>query len=118
MPLSIHTSNSPNLTLYAVVDKVSVVGVKLSPAIRWNNAEAEFVEESTITVEDALIELFEDSDIPGLYYNSHADINGAAENLRITILDDSFEALGTSLSIPIEAVNPEVIIDLNVTETR
>jgi hypothetical protein len=96
MPLSATTTNTPELDLVIVVDKIDS-----------NHAEA-------------FVSMTEDTLIAGLYTAVIEDIDGATELLRITIINNEDEVgIGVFNSIPVETfVTPEVIIDLTVTEDR
>jgi hypothetical protein len=114
--LVITTTNVTGLDLFAVIDKVTTAGALLSPAERWNEVTEDW--ELAPSLSDSLVALTEDATISGLYSRQLSLIDGLTENLRITILDDSNVAIGTAYSIPIEGVNPEVVIDFTVTESR
>ena len=120
MPLVISTTNSPGYTLVAVVDKVTTDGVDVTPALRWSQDDSDFIELGDFgSVSDAYIALNESTTIDGYYEVVIGEIDGSAENVRITILNNAnAQALGVLYNIPLPLVNPEVTIDLTVQEDR
>jgi hypothetical protein len=120
MPLVISTTNSTGLDLVAIVDKVDTDGVDVSPALRWDPADDAYAEIGTFgSITEAFIQLQESATIDGFYEAVVADIDGAAENVRITVLNDATDvAIGVLYNIPLPLVNPEVSVDLTITEDR
>lgn len=120
MPLVISTTNTPARSLVAIVDKVDTDGVDVSPALRWDPVGAEFVETSTfVDITDAYITMDESATIDGYYEAVVAAIDGAAENVRVTVINAADDkAIGVLYNIPLPLVNPEVTIDLTVEEDR
>lgn len=117
MPLQISTTNTTGLDLVATVDQVSAVGAALSPQMRWDPLNEEFIDvDEFADPTDAYITLTESN---GLYEETVSMIDALTENLKIVILDrDTNTAIGVSTSLVTTFASPEVIIDLNVTEDR
>lgn len=119
MPVVISTTNTTGLGLVATIDKVDTDGVDVSPALRWDPDVDDFDELSNFgSLSDAFITLNE-TDSTGYYEAVVQDIDGAAENLRITVyLFSTQKAIGVLYNIPLPLINPEVTIDLTVEEDR
>jgi hypothetical protein len=121
MPLSATTTNTPELDLVIVVDKIDSNGELIVPKLRWNRISEEFSDPDEFGDHaEAFVSMTEDTLIAGLYTAVIEDIDGATELLRITIINNEDEVgIGVFNSIPVETfVTPEVIIDLTVTEDR
>lgn len=118
MPLVISTTNSTGYDLFAIVDKVDTDGVDVSPALRWDPDTEEFLELDEFSgVSDAYITLEESGTVSGYYEGIVEEIDGAAENVRVTVFYNNM-AIGILYNIPLPLVSPEVIMDLTVTEDR
>lgn len=120
MPIVISTTNTPGQSLAAIIDKVTTDGVDVSPPLRWDQQDSSFNQLNTFpTVQDAYNFLDESSSIPGYYEVIIGELDGAAENVRITIVNAANDrALGILYNIPTPVVAPEFTIDLTVTEDR
>ncbi len=119
MPVVISTTNTPGLDLVAVVDKVDTDGVDVSPALRWHRINEEFTELGDFVDPTHAYLSLQETDIDGYYEYVLEDVDGSAENLRLTVLNnDLARAIGVLYNIPLPLVNPSVTIDLTVEEDR
>ncbi len=121
MPLNISTTNSTDLDLVAVIDKIDSDGNLAVPRLRWHRDDEEFQDPDEFgDVAEGFVSLVEEATLNGFYTVSIDDIDGSTEMLRITIINNEDElAIGVYDSVPVENfVTPEVVIDLTVTEDR
>lgn len=122
--LTLHFTYTPeNTEIYAFIEKVSIAGARLSPRIVWSNEETAFVEyDDLLAVSDAYVPTTEHEDIPGSYRAEISGIDSTADNVMITLMDNSDTsigsvAIGTLLSLPGNVTIP-VQLSLEVNEDR